>query len=62
MSEVESLERISEYVTECPYCKKELVIPVYRVKPETLKQFRERTRKRLKKLEVEDPRKRESHV
>ena len=54
MSEVESLERISEYVTECPYCKKELVIPVYRVKPETLEQFRERSRKRLKKLEGEE--------
>jgi len=53
MSEVESLERVSQYVTECPYCKKRIVIPVYRVKPETLKQLRERTRKRLKKLEGE---------
>jgi len=51
MSEVESLERVAEYATECPYCKKTIFIPVYRVKPETLEQFRERSRKRLKKLE-----------
>ena len=51
--EVESLERVSEYVTECPYCKNRIVIPVYRVKPETIKQLKERTQKRLKMIKGE---------
>jgi len=53
MSEVESLERVSQYVTECPYCKKRIVIPVYRVKPETMEQLKQGTQKKLRELRGE---------
>jgi len=53
MSEVECLKRVTEYVTECPYCKNRIVIPIYRIKPETMEQLKERTQRHLKMIKGE---------
>jgi len=44
------MQRLSEYVTRCPYCGKEILIPTYRADPITLEEHREQFREELKRI------------